>query len=163
MATNYINNLTGLFADTYNCGAYGAGNFNENTCSTTGDSSITAPSTGVFGVEAVGGGGAGEARHRRPRALRPQRRQCRARRSAGSRQPPDPVAGAPGRGQLAVLPEDAERNPRTSGELRLSGPLDRLRDRWLSLSRPVTVGRACLRRPRLSTDPRVCRGDDPQT
>ncbi|HMQ09331.1 MAG TPA: hypothetical protein PKC31_02285 [Candidatus Nanoperiomorbaceae bacterium] len=59
MATNYINNLTGLFADTYNCGAYGAGNFNENTCSTTGDSSITAPSTGVFGVEAVGGAGLG--------------------------------------------------------------------------------------------------------
>lgn len=71
-----------------------------------------------------------------------------------------------GRGHwsLAVLPEDAERNPRTSGELRLSGPLDRLRDwRWLSLSRPVTVGRACLRRPRLSTDPSESVEGMPQT
>lgn len=56
MATNYINNLTGLFADTYNCGRHTElVILTKNTCSTTGDSSITAPSTGVFGVEAVGG------------------------------------------------------------------------------------------------------------
>lgn len=59
MAKNYIN-ITGLFADTYNCGAYGAGNYNENACVTSsgGDSQLTPPSTGL-GIEAVGGAGLG--------------------------------------------------------------------------------------------------------
>lgn len=56
-----INPLS-LFAETYNCGAYGTGNYNENLCSTTsssGDSaSLSAPGTGI-GIEAASGIAAG--------------------------------------------------------------------------------------------------------
>jgi LPXTG-motif cell wall-anchored protein len=57
-----INSLT-LFAETYNCGAYGQNNYNENSCVTTSSgtdnsASLSAPSTGLS-VEAGGGIAAG--------------------------------------------------------------------------------------------------------
>ncbi len=56
MAKSYLGMST-LFAEVYNCGAYGVGNYNENTCTTSG--APGAPSTGVVGVETVGGAGIG--------------------------------------------------------------------------------------------------------
>lgn len=61
-AKNYILNTTTLFGNTYNCGAYGASNYNENACDATttsaDNSSLSAPSTGLS-IGTVDGTGIG--------------------------------------------------------------------------------------------------------
>lgn len=43
---NYLT-LSHLFADVYNCGTYGSGNFNENQCATVAGGSLSSTGTDV--------------------------------------------------------------------------------------------------------------------